>query len=182
MGRRAQAMRIKRRISREEAVMESKTKVLGQPLHTMLVAFPVTFYLGTLVTYSIHALTGVSFWFHVGIVTNICAVITAGITAVPGFIDWAWGIPRKDPAKVTGFVHMLLNVTALLLFLLDALMQTGHWGTTSPSASGAVALASAGVVATVGAVYLGLRVMGKPVAPARDDNGVPAHPARHAPN
>lgn len=76
------------------------------------------------------------------------------VTALPGFIDWAVGIPSGVPAKSHGLTHMLLNVTALVVFIINALIHTGNWTTPTGEASGII-LALLGVLCTVGAGYFG---------------------------
>jgi hypothetical protein len=49
---------------------------------------------------------------------------------------------------------MLLNVTALVLFIINAIIHTGDWTSPSGEASGII-LALLGVLCTVGAGYFG---------------------------
>lgn len=102
--------------------MYSKVKVLGHPLHPMLIAFPVAFYTTTVVCFLVYALNEDMFWFRMGVAANIAGVVTAIIAAIPGFIDWALGIPTGSSAKSTGLQHMLLNVLALILFGISAVI------------------------------------------------------------
>lgn len=96
--------------------MESKAKLLGHPLHQMLIVFPLGL-LGTSVVFdAIYLGTGnetmstVSYWM-------IVAGILAGLVAAPpGTIDWL-AIPRNTRAKRVGLIHGLGNVVVLLLFI-----------------------------------------------------------------
>src|SRR3954471_9767519 len=99
--------------------MYSKWKIAGHPIHPMLIAFPVAFYVATLVAHAVYAGNGDVFWFRVGHVANWAGVVTALVAAVPGFVDWT-GIPSRAPAKRTGLMHMVLNVVALVVFALNA--------------------------------------------------------------
>jgi uncharacterized membrane protein len=38
--------------------MDSKAKILGHPMHPMLIAYPIAFYTGTLVGFIIYAVAG----------------------------------------------------------------------------------------------------------------------------
>jgi uncharacterized membrane protein len=134
--------------------MTSKTTILGHPIHPMMVGFPVALYTATVVAYALYAATGSSHWFQVGVVANIAGVVAASLTAVPGLIDWM-GIPSADSAKHTGLLHMLLNVTALSFFAVDAFLQYGHWDEPSPAFGTAVTLAAVGFVLTLVAGFLG---------------------------
>jgi uncharacterized membrane protein len=134
--------------------MYSKVKILGHPIHPMLVAYPIALYTSTLVAYIIYAANKDPFFFKAAVAANLAGVVMAAITALPGFIDWAVGIPSGTPAKSHGLTHMLLNVTALVLFVINAIIHTGSW--TNPSGEGSgIILALLGVLCTVGAGYFG---------------------------
>ncbi len=135
--------------------MYSKMKVMGHPLHPMLIAFPVTFYVTTLGAYIAFAATQNPFWFRVGFVANVAGVLMALVAAIPGFVDWSIGIPKGTMAKETGLKHMLLNLTALAVFTFNALLQSGQWNNPVPDATGAVLLSLIGVSITAAAGYLG---------------------------
>jgi uncharacterized membrane protein len=109
------------------ATLYSKVKVGGHPLHPMLVAFPVTFYTTTLIGFATYALTGNLFWWRIGLWSNVAGVVTALVAAIPGFADWAVGIPKQSPAKATGLKHMLLNLSALALFTVNLVAQRNNW-------------------------------------------------------
>ncbi|HEV2458676.1 MAG TPA: DUF2231 domain-containing protein, partial [Ktedonobacterales bacterium] len=94
--------------------MYSRLKIFGHPIHPMLVAHPIALYTSTLVAYLIYVVGHDTFWFNVAVVVNIGAIIMAAVTALPGFLDWAIGIPNASPAKAHGLNHMLLNVAALI--------------------------------------------------------------------
>jgi uncharacterized membrane protein len=79
--------------------MYSKVKVLGHPIHPMLVPLVIGSYVGALFGYLIFAATPGPFWFHFGYVCNLTGVLMAVVAAIPGFIDWLWGIPRETAAK-----------------------------------------------------------------------------------
>jgi uncharacterized membrane protein len=134
--------------------MYSKIKLLGHPIHPMLVAYPIALYTSTLVAYIIYAAHTDPFFFRAAVAANIAGVVMAALTALPGFIDWAVGIPSGTPAKSHGLVHMLLNVGALVIFIINAIIHTGNWKNPSGTGSGII-LALIGVLLTVGAGYFG---------------------------
>lgn len=153
--------------------MFSKVKLLGHPVHVMIVAFPVAFYVATLVSFIVSAFSGDPFWFRLGLVANIAGVVTAAAAAVPGFIDWT-AIPSKHPAKAAGLQHLLLNLGALAVFVVNAVLHANSWNEYDPSAGLAVALAVVGVGLTLTAGYLGWELVGNyhvgvdmPSSPAR---------------
>jgi uncharacterized membrane protein len=132
--------------------MHSKVKLFGHPIHPMLVAYPIAFYTATLVTYLIYQFGGQDqFWFRVAIAATLAGVVMAVVAALPGFIDWAMGIPGETEAKTVGLRHMILNVVALVLFIILAVINTGKWDATTPSAGLGIILALIGVLLTVAA-------------------------------
>ena len=133
----------------------SKAKVAGHPLHPMLVAFPVAFYVGALVSFIAYALTDDPFWFRVGYVSNVGGVIMALVAAVPGFVDWYAGIPAGTRAKQVGLTHMTLNVSALALFAINLWASNGGWDSAQPNATPAILLTLLGVMCTVAAGWFG---------------------------
>jgi uncharacterized membrane protein len=139
--------------------MYSKAKILGHPIHPMLVGFPVAFYTATLLTYVTYAVTGNPFWFQVGVVANIAGVVSAAAAAIPGFIDWAFGIPNQHPAKTTGLEHMLLNAGALVFFGVNAYLQYGQWNEPNPAYRAAIALAAVGMGFVLAAGFLGWKLV-----------------------
>jgi uncharacterized membrane protein len=96
--------------------MESKAKLLGHPIHQMLIPFPFGL-LATAVIFDIvylvwgnPTMVTVSFWM-------IVAGIIGAIAAAPfGLIDWL-AIPQGTRAKSVGLLHGLGNVVVLLLFI-----------------------------------------------------------------
>jgi uncharacterized membrane protein len=139
--------------------MYSKVKVAGHPVHPMVVGLPVTLYATALVCFAAYALGATAFWFRVGVYANVAGVITALAAAVPGFIDWALGIPSTSPAKATGLSHMACNVGALILFVSNALLQWGHRLDASPPVGLSVVLPLLGVLLTVAAGFLGWKLV-----------------------
>jgi uncharacterized membrane protein len=92
--------------------MYSKARVAGHPVHPMLVAFPIVCYVGTLVGFAIYVADGQLFWLRLGIALSIAGAGLAVLAALPGFIDWAFGIPRASGAKPVGMIHGGLNLVA----------------------------------------------------------------------
>ncbi len=131
-------------------VVYSKVKLFGHPLHPMLVAYPIAFYTATLAGFAIYAVTNAHFWLRLTVAANAAAVGMAAIAAVPGFIDWAFGIPRGTRAKVHGLRHLILNVSSLTLFVISLLLYLDEW-TESSDANPTLGLilAGTGVLLTI---------------------------------
>ena len=139
--------------------MYAKVKVAGHPLHPMLVGFPVTLYTVTFVCFAAVALGADPFWFRVAVYANVAGVVMAALAALPGFIDWAVGVPTGSPAKATGLWHMLANVTALVVFTINAFLHWGQRNAPDPRAELASVLAAIGVFLTLVAGYLGWKMV-----------------------
>lgn len=139
--------------------MHSTAKALGHPIHPMLVAFPVAFYAATAVAYGAHAAAGSELAFHVGVIANVAGVVSAVIAAIPGVIDWVTAVPSGHPAKRTGFEHMALNVASLALFAVAAAFEYRQWDEPAPSSGVGLALSVIGIGLTVGAGFLGWKLV-----------------------
>lgn len=139
--------------------MYSTVKIAGHPLHPMLVAFPVALYVATLACFLAYALGAGPYWFRTGAYANVWAVILAAVAALPGFVDWAFGIPNGTPAKSTGLAHMALNVVSLLFFLANVLLTWTHRLDAVPRVGLSVVLPLVGVLVTVAAGFLGWKLV-----------------------
>jgi len=95
--------------------MESKAKVLGHPIHPMLVVLPLGLFIAAVVFDASDlwrgstTLAAAAYW-------NIAAGIIGGLlAAVFGLIDW-WAIPTGTRAKRIGLLHGGANVIVVLGF------------------------------------------------------------------
>lgn len=96
--------------------MEARAKILGHPIHQMLIVFPLGLLATAVVFDAIFLIWGnptfatVAFWM-------IVAGIISGFIAAPfGTIDWL-AIPGGTRAKSVGLWHGGGNVLVLLLFI-----------------------------------------------------------------
>ena len=140
--------------------MYSKIKILGHPLHPMLVGFPVAFYTTTLAAFIYYTEKGDIFWFKLAFVANIAGVIMAGIAALPGFIDWLF-IPPNIKAKRIGVLHMISNVIALLLYGTSVYVIKDKWTDTNPNVEISIFLTGIGFSLTLIAGFLGWTLVQK---------------------
>jgi uncharacterized membrane protein len=106
--------------------MYSKAKISGHPIHPALVAFPIAFYVGALVSLIAFAATRDAFWFRVACYASTAGVVMGAVAAIPGLIDLL-SIPSGTKARATAYTHALLNVVTLLLFVIVAMITWRQW-------------------------------------------------------
>jgi uncharacterized membrane protein len=136
--------------------MYSKAKIAGHPIHPMIVAFPIAFYTVSLIAFLVYQYGGMeTFWFRLAYFCTFAGVGTAVLAAIPGFIDWAFGIPSESAGKKRGLIHMGLNVAALLLFAANAYNLYGKCDVNLSDVTGYWVIALVGVLLTLAAGYHG---------------------------
>ena len=129
--------------------MESRVKLLGHPVHPMIVVFPV----GLLITAVVLDL--ISVWrgapslasiahFNMGI-----GVIMGLVAAVFGWIDW-FGIPEHTRAKRIGLIHGVGNMMAVVLFAAVWVMRRDETLTVLPTSLLSIELAAFAMLAVGG--------------------------------
>ena len=102
--------------------MEAKAKILGHPIHQMLIPFPFGLLATAVIFDIIYMIWGnptfalVAFWMMVA------GAIGAVIAAPFGLIDWM-GIPSATRAKSVGAMHGIGNVIVLILFAVSIYLR-----------------------------------------------------------
>ncbi|HTI42204.1 MAG TPA: DUF2231 domain-containing protein [Vicinamibacterales bacterium] len=95
--------------------MESRAKLLGHPIHQMLIVFPLGLLAMALVFDIIHLATDVGYWSEIAY-RMIAAGLISGLVAAPfGLIDWL-AIPAGTRAKRIGAWHGGGNLIVVLLY------------------------------------------------------------------
>lgn len=100
----------------------STAQLFGHPIHPMLVPFPIAFFMGAFVTDIIYSRTTNLLWQYFSIWLITAGLIMGGLAAVAGFIDY-FGDRRVRAAR-PATPHMLLNVTAMILSLVNAFVHS----------------------------------------------------------
>jgi uncharacterized membrane protein len=105
--------------------MESKAKLLGHPIHPMLVVIPLGLFIAAVVFDALYlwrgttAFASVAYW-------NIAGGILGGLlAAVFGLIDWI-AIPTGTRAKRIGLLHGGSNVVVVAIFAVVWLSRGGQ--------------------------------------------------------
>jgi uncharacterized membrane protein len=104
--------------------MESRLKLLGHPIHPMLIVFPLGLLATAVVFDVLYVATGnadlatFSFW------ALIAGIIGGLLAALFGLIDWM-AIPRETRARRVGAIHGVGNVVVVGLFALSLFTRWG---------------------------------------------------------
>ena len=102
--------------------MESRAKLLGHPIHQMLIVFPLGL-LAMAVIFDVLAIAaGNGYWSEISYWMIAAGAVTGLLAAPFGFIDWL-AIPSGTRAKRIGAVHGLGNVVVVVMFGLSWLMR-----------------------------------------------------------
>jgi len=135
--------------------MTSKAKLLGHPIHPMLIVFPLGL-LGTSVVFDIiYLATNDGKWTNIA-EYMIGAGIICGLTAaVFGLVDWL-GIPSGTRAKRIGAWHGIGNVLVVLLFAISFFMR---YQAPAQTSSGAIVFSILGVLLALVTGWLGAEMV-----------------------
>lgn len=163
--------------------MESRLKLLGHPIHPMLVMFPLGLFV-TAVIFDFADLVGgpsllgeVAYW-------NIVAGLIGGLlAAAAGMVDFV-AIPGGTRAKRVGAAHALINVAVMAIFAISWLVRMDEPARAAGGGLFALellALAGAGVSAWLGGelvdrLGVGVDRDANLDAPARLETGLIARP------
>ena len=103
--------------------MESRAKLLGHPIHQMLIVFP----LGLLATAAIfdllYVITNGIGWAHASYYLIPAGCLGGVLSAVFGLIDFV-AIPKRTRARRVGTIHGIGNVFVLMMFWLSWFMRS----------------------------------------------------------
>ncbi|HVR98474.1 MAG TPA: DUF2231 domain-containing protein [Thermoanaerobaculia bacterium] len=131
--------------------MRAKARLLGHPIHQMLIPFPLGL-LGTSVAFDIaYLVSGNPQWGVISYWLIVAGIITGLLAAVFGLIDWL-AIPSGTRAKRIGALHGIGNVVVVALFAGSWLLRSDAPG--SPEGL-AIGLAIAAVLLAMVTGWLG---------------------------
>ena len=102
--------------------MQGKATFAGHPIHPVLVAFQIGFYVGSLVSDIIYMVTKAPMWIGFSEALIGFGVIGSLLAALFGFIDY-FTAPMPSEVKATATKHMLINLVVTVLFAVDFFMR-----------------------------------------------------------
>jgi uncharacterized membrane protein len=114
--------------------VEGKAKVMGHPIHPILIPFPLGLLTTSVVFDFVHLLTGEEKWSGISFWMIAAGVIGGLAAAAFGLIDWL-AIPSGTRAKAVGLWHGITNVIVVTLFIVSWLLRAD-----APGAPGTVAI------------------------------------------
>jgi len=128
--------------------MKDVARIANHPIHPMFVTFPIGLWIFSLVTDIIYRVNGNEMWAGVAYYSMAGGIIGAILAALPGFVDYFALKPSR--VKDIALWHMLINVSALILFCINLYYRTG-----APDATGPFYLSIIGVLGILVSSWLG---------------------------
>lgn len=102
--------------------MSSPAKLMGHPIHPMLIPFPIALWVFSLVADLIYLWRGDPAWAWIAFYTLAGGILGAILAAVFGIIDY-FSIRDKRVSRIAAW-HARFNVLALLLFAASFYLRT----------------------------------------------------------
>ena len=103
--------------------MESRAKLLGHPVHQMLIVFPLGLLATAVIIDVVYFVGGALLFAELSFYLIIAGLIGGAVAAPFGLIDWL-AIPANTRAKRIGALHGGGNAVVMLLFLASALLRS----------------------------------------------------------
>jgi nitrite reductase/ring-hydroxylating ferredoxin subunit/uncharacterized membrane protein len=132
--------------------MRSRASYKGHPIHPALIPFPFAFLFGAFLFDVAGRIAGRGEWSTTGAHLAIAGIATALIAAVPGLIDYRFTVPPRSTAKTRATRHMLVNLSAVVLF---AIAWWLRGGTSAPPGIVELVLEGAGVALLTAGGWMG---------------------------
>jgi uncharacterized membrane protein len=104
--------------------MESRLKLLGHPIHPMLIVFPLGLLATAVIFDIVYVASGNADLATFSYFALIAGVVGGLLAAVFGLLDWM-KIPKDTRARRIGAIHGVGNVVVTGLFLLSLLTRWG---------------------------------------------------------
>lgn len=108
----------------ESNAIKSTASVLGHPIHPMIIPFPIAFFIGALACDLAFYSSFDPFWARAAQWLIGAGIIMAGIAAIFGLIDFT--TIRRVRQRIEGWLHMLGNVTVVILEIINWSFRLGR--------------------------------------------------------
>ena len=107
--------------------MQGKATLAGHPIHPMLVAFPIGFFAGAVISDIITFLGHPDFWPRMSVALIAFGIVAALLAAVFGFVDY-FTAPMPPPVKKTATTHMILNLLVVVIYVIALWIRVSNPG------------------------------------------------------
>jgi len=97
--------------------MRSRASIKGHPIHPALIPFAFAFLVGAFAFDAAGVFVDRQALWTTGAYLALAGIGAALVAAVPGFIDYFYTVPPNSSAKVRATKHMLLNLSAVTVFV-----------------------------------------------------------------
>jgi len=129
--------------------MESRVKLLGHPVHPMVIVLPLGLFIGAVVFDALALSRGTSIFALVGYWNIAGGILTGLLAAVFGFLDWL-AIPSGTRAKRIGLLHGASNVIVVLGFAVAWWLRSNQVDAAPTAGVFAIEIAALGLGAVAG--------------------------------
>jgi uncharacterized membrane protein len=113
--------------------MKSRAAIGDHPIHPVLITVPIGAFVLALIADIATSVTGDHFWYQFSFSCIGIGILAALLAAIFGFIDY-FGVKMSAQGAKLATIHMLLNLGAVLLYVIDFFLrrnnagfQTGRW-------------------------------------------------------
>jgi len=96
--------------------MRSKANLKSHPIHPIIVALPIAFFIGTLVFDVLGIITAKQSFYTTAFYIQAAAIISALLAAIPGLIDFIYTVPPESSAKKRAVILGIINTTNVVIF------------------------------------------------------------------
>lgn len=153
-------MEMKSRITAtEKEEMRARVTLLGHPLHAILTDLPVGFFVLSFIWNVVALIAHRQPWYAMTFWTMLAGLLAVVPTALVGLLDYTKVLQRQHPGSRTATIHLIVNVTATLFFLLSVVFRRGAGILEGPARVWTFVLALIGLgILSVGG-YLGGRLV-----------------------
>lgn len=132
--------------------MESKAKILGHPIHPILIVFPLGLLTAAVIFDVIYYFSLFRISSEVGFWMTVSGILGGLMAAVFGLIDWV-AIPSDTRAKSVGLYHGIVNVIMVVLFIVSVYLRWNNPG--YAPGLGSLVLSVMGIVISLVGGWLG---------------------------